>query len=104
MWKWFYQPLSSWQVDEYQSELRQLALIFSDNFRSLETDTDKTLALFEESRRRAEQIDAHGYALFFGYWVSEAYVFYKQDLKKALAFITKLVVKARKPQYQDCPV
>jgi hypothetical protein len=104
IWSWFEQPLHQPPLSERDRELRKIIELFDDGWEQLQTSPEAALAIFEQGRSRAEQLDVPCYALFFGYWACEAYVFYLRDMVRGLDYATKLVIEARKPIYRSCPV
>lgn len=103
IWAWFSRPLQQFGGGLKMAELRRLILQHRIHWQILETETDRAFAFFQQARDTANEINAPCYALFFGLWCCEAYIHYYADLDKAAELATKLVVEARKPQYQDCP-
>ncbi len=104
IWSWFEQPLNRPPRSKRDVELRSIIGMFDEGWELLQTQPIQALSIFEHGRKRAEQLEEWCYGLFFGYWACEAYVFYLHDMIKGLEYATKLVIEARKPHYQTCPV
>lgn len=103
VWSWFDEPLQIRGGGARMAELRRLVAGHHAHWQILETDTDRALAFFQEARESARQINAPCYALFFDLWRCETYIHYYTNLDKALDIAAKIVVEARKVQYQHCP-
>jgi tetratricopeptide (TPR) repeat protein len=103
VWAWFNRPLRAIGGGSQMATLRRLVEQHHTHWQILETETDRALAFFQQARETATQINAPCYAIFFWLWCCETYIHYYADLDQALDIATKIVVEARKPQYQNCP-
>ncbi|MBN1286308.1 MAG: hypothetical protein JXB47_12995 [Anaerolineae bacterium] len=103
LWGWFdsFYFAAVRAGDHRRQEMVQL---YRRAWRYLETDPPQGLALFEQGRALADQLDEPCWRLFFDYWCCEAQVFYLDDLNTGLTNAVRLVVEARKPHYSACPI
>jgi hypothetical protein len=64
---------------------------------------DARLALYQQGRELAEQLQEPWWVVVFEYWISETLLYYKHDPEGALKVAARMVIETRKPQYAAQP-
>ncbi len=103
LWGWFY----GYGPDRGRAgaaERRRMARLFAQAWDSFELEPHKSVALLNQGRALAVQLTDRCRALFFDYWLCEAYLFYLDNCAAALELAVRCAVELRKPEYEDCPV
>lgn len=101
LWDWFYQYEVVNRSDPLRGKLPQLYNLARQKF---ENASEEALMLLTQGRDLAEKHDEPCWQLFFNYWISEIYIYYKDDQALGLDLAVRNAVEARKPQYSACPV
>lgn len=104
LWGWFDKSaLEAYTSDNEQAQ--RLPQLYYQGERYLNLSRfDEAQKHFSDGLQLARQLNRPCWALFFEYWISEVYIFYKGDFTIGLDLAVKATARAYQEQYKGCPV
>lgn len=103
LWGWFDRFYwDAWRSGD--SERLRIVHLYHAAWDHMEGDPRQAITYLEQGKAQAAKLGEPCWMLFYDYWLSEAHLFYLDDVRAGLDRAVKTAVEARKPIYQHCPV
>ncbi len=102
VWDWFQQCEQQWLQKGDQDRLRMMRC-FEEGFDLQEVDPERTLALFQEGKNLAVQLDEPWWALFFDVERLGATIEFLGDFREVLDLAIQCNLQFQKPQFANHP-
>jgi hypothetical protein len=82
----------------------RLTAIHSEAYEHRETDPDHMLSMLQEGRRLAQALREPWFVAFFDHWITETFIYYKDDYREVIDHAVRLTLEVRKPTYDQFPL
>src|SRR5258708_6205493 len=104
-------PIWDW-IHEFEAQARsvgdvqrvRLATIHSEAYDHRQTDPDQMLAILHDGRRLAVALREPWFVLFFDHWITETFIYYKDDYREVIDLAVRATLEIRKPAYDQFPL
>lgn len=100
VWNWIHAFMQRVQDDPDRQELY---FRFSEALDCREADPGRTLAMLEEGRGAARELDEPWWDLFFEHWILQTLLFYSHDYTRVVDRAVKATLDMVKPAFRDFP-
>ncbi len=82
----------------------RLTTIHSQAYDHRQTDPDRMLSTLHEGRRLAMALREPWFVAFFDHWITETFIYYKDDYREVIDHAVRLTLEMRKPIFDQCPL
>lgn len=100
VWNWIHAFMKRVEDDP---ERQDLYFRFSDALECREADPGRTIAMFEEGRHIARDLDEPWWDLFYEHWILQTLLFYSHDYTRVVDRAVKATLEMTKPPFRDFP-
>ncbi|MFO0863826.1 MAG: hypothetical protein U0744_04070 [Gemmataceae bacterium] len=100
VWNWIHAFLKRVENDPQRLDLY---FRFNDALECREADPGRTMAMLQEGRHIARDLDEPWWDLFFEHWALQTLLFYSHDYTQVVDRAVKATIEATKPTFRDFP-
>jgi len=103
IWEWIFDFEQQARAAGDVQRIR-LTTIHSEAYEHRQTDPDLMLSMLQEGRRSALALREPWFVAFFDHWITETFIYYKDDYREVIDHAVRLTLEIRKPLFDNFPL